>query len=453
MEKIYSRVYLVLPEIKQLLLERKKDELKEVFEDYEPVEVAQVLKDFSLKDKVYLFSLWGIDFAADVFEKLDEEEQIELLGAIDDARKGKLLNELAPDERVDLFEELSPEMVKRFLSIMTKEEAQEVRELLAYPSTSAGGRMTTEFVSVREDMNVDEALKILRKTARDIEMVYYIYVLDRKDKLVGVLSLKELITAEPEDKISDLMHINPIALPVDMDQEDVAHRIANYDFLSLPVVDKNRKMQGIITVDDVIDIIREENTEDMYKFGAAGEHSEGYVKVGSLTIAKNRLTWLTVLAVAGFFSGIIMQRFEFALEGVVALAFYIPVLMDTAGNAGTQAAMTVVRGLAIGEVKLTDIWKVVKKEVLIGGLLGIPLGGLGFLRAIMLQRSSLLGISVAFSMLITIMAATSLGSILPLLCRKIKLDPAVVSGPLITTILDIFSLFVYFSVSIFFLSL
>ncbi|MCD6574801.1 magnesium transporter [Candidatus Aerophobetes bacterium] len=453
MEREYSRLHLVLPEIKELIAQKNREELKDIFKDYEPIEVAQVLREFSLKEKVYLFSLWDLDFAADVFEKIDEQEQIKILEAIDDVKKGKLLDELAPDERADLFKELPPEIVDRFLSIMNKEEAQDVKELMSYSPTSAGGIMTTEFASVREDMTAEEALQKLRETAKDSEMVYYIYVVDGRDKLVGVLSLKELILAEPKEKIRKLMHRNIIALPINMDQEEVARKVANYDLLALPVVDENGKMKGIITVDDVIDVIREENTEDMYKFSAAGEHSEEYMKMRPLIIAKNRLTWLIILAFTGFFSGIIMQHFSFVLESIVSLAFYIPVLMDTAGNAGTQAAMAVVRGLAIGEVRLKDIWVVAKKEILIGGMMGIPLGGITLIRAIVLQRNSILGGCVAFSMLIAIITATLLGSLLPLICKKLKLDPAIVSGPLITTVLDVFSLTIYFSVSILFLKL
>jgi len=453
MEREYSRLHLILPEIKELIAQKNREELKDIFKDYEPIEVAQVLREFSLKEKVYLFSLWDLDFAADVFEKIDEQEQIKILEAIDDVKKGKLLDELAPDERADLFKELPPEIVDRFLSIMNKEEAQDVKELMSYSPTSAGGIMTTEFASVREDMTAEEALQKLRETAKDSEMVYYIYVVDGRDKLVGVLSLKELILAEPKEKIRKLMHRNIIALPINMDQEEVARKVANYDLLALPVVDENGKMKGIITVDDVIDVIREENTEDMYKFSAAGEHSEEYMKMRPLIIAKNRLTWLIILAFTGFFSGIIMQHFSFVLESIVSLAFYIPVLMDTAGNAGTQAAMAVVRGLAIGEVRLKDIWVVAKKEILIGGMMGIPLGGITLIRAIVLQRNSILGGCVAFSMLIAIITATLLGSLLPLICKKLKLDPAIVSGPLITTVLDVFSLTIYFSVSILFLKL
>jgi len=453
MAKKYSRIFLILPEIKELISQKSKDVLKDIFYDYEPIEIAEVLRELSLKDRVYLFSLWDIDFATDVFEKMDNDDQIALLNAIGEARRKKILNELAPDERVDLFEELSPQMVNRFLSIMEKEEAKDTKELMRYDTTTAGGRMTTEFASVKEEITIEEALSILRKTAKHLEMVYYIYVLDNQDKLVGVLSLKELILANPRDRISQVMHRNPIALPIDMDQEEVAREIARYDFVALPVVDNGGKMKGVITVDDVIDVIDEENTEDMYKFSAAGEHSEEYMKMRPTLIAKNRLIWLIILAITGFFSGIVMQKFSFALESVIALSFYIPVLMDSAGNAGTQAAMAVVRGLATGEVKIRDIWRVVKKEFLIGGMLGIPLGLVALIRALVFQKSSLLGVSVALSMLITITFATCLGAVLPLICKRLRLDPAVVSGPLITTVLDISSLTIYFTVAIILLRL
>jgi len=218
----FSRLSLILPEIKELLSEDKKDELKEIFYDYEPIEVAEALKEFSLKDKVTLFSLWDVDFAADVFEKMDKEDQLTLLGAVDEAHRGKILDELAPDERVDLFEQLPKEMVTRFLSIMEEEEAEDTRQLMTYESNTAGGRMTTEFACAKEEMSVEEALRNLRKTAKGLEMVYYVYVVNKEDKLVGVVSLKELILAEPGEKINEIMHTNLITIPVDMDQEQVA---------------------------------------------------------------------------------------------------------------------------------------------------------------------------------------------------------------------------------------
>jgi len=448
MTREFSRMFLVLPEIKELLSQNKKEQLKKIFYDYEPIEIVEILKEFSLKDKVFLFSLLDIDFAADIFEKTDKGDQLTLLGAFDKTRKAKILDEVAPDERVDFFEQLPEEMVLRFLSIMEEEEAQDVRELMRYDRNTAGGRMTTDFAQIEKGINVEQTLKSLRKTAKDLEMIYYIYVVDRTDKLLGVVSLKDLIIAQPEREIDEIIHTKLIAIPIDMDQEQVAKRIARYDFLALPVIDREGKIKGIITVDDLIDVIREEDTEDMYKFGAAGKHIDNYMSSTPLTLAKHRIIWLLILVVTGFISGTIMEEFSFALKNVVSLAFFIPLLMGSGGNAGTQAASVVVRGLAIGEVKLGDIWRVVKKEFLIGIMVGTALGILALLRALILQKSSLLGITVGLSMIATVTVATCLGAILPIICEKLGFDPAVVSGPLITTVVDISSLLIYFGIAI-----
>jgi len=447
MTREFSRMLLVLPEIKELLWQNKKEQLKKIFYDYEPIEIVEILKEFSLKDKVFLFSVLDIDLAADIFEKTDKDDQLTLLGAFDKTRKAEILDEVAPDERVDFFEQLPEEMVLRFLSIMEEEEAQDVRELMRYDKNTAGGRMTTDFAQIEKGINVEQTLKSLRKTAKDLEMIYYIYIVDRTDKLLGVVSLKDLIVAQPEREIDEIMHTKLIAIPINMDQEQVAKRIARYDFLALPVVDKEGKIKGIITVDDLIDVIREEDTEDMYKFGAAGKHIDNYMSTTPLSVARHRMTWLLILVVTGFISGTIMEEFSFALKNVVSLAFFIPLLMGSGGNAGTQAASVVVRGLAIGEVKLGDIWRVVKKEFLIGITVGTALGILALLRALILQKSSLLGITVGLSMIATVTVATCLGAILPIICEKSGLDPAVVSGPLITTVVDISSLLIYFGIA------
>jgi len=448
MTREFSRILLVLPEIKELLSQNKKEQLKKIFYDYEPIEIVEILKEFSLKDKVFLFSVLDIDLAADIFEKTDKDDQLTLLGVFDKTRKAEILDEVAPDERVDFFEQLPEEMVLRFLSIMEEEEAQDVRELMRYDKNTAGGRMTTDFAQIEKGINVEQTLKSLRKTAKDLEMIYYIYIVDRTDKLLGVVSLKDLILAQPEREIDEIMHTKLIAIPINMDQEQVAKKIARYDFLALPVVDKEGKIKGIITVDDLIDVIREEDTEDMYKFGAAGKHIDNYMSSTPLTLAKHRITWLLILVVTGFISGTIMEEFSFALKNVVSLAFFIPLLMGSGGNAGTQAASVVVRGLAIGEVKLGDIWRVVKKEFLIGITVGTALGILALLRALILQKSSLLGITVGLSMIATVTVATCLGAILPIICEKLGFDPAIVSGPLITTVVDISSLLIYFGIAI-----
>jgi len=218
MEKEFSRMYLVLPEIKELLWQNKKEQLKKIFYDYEPVEIVEILKEFSLKDKVFLFSLWDVDFAADIFEKMEKNEQLALLGAFDETRKGEILDEVAPDERVDFFEQLPEEMVLRFLNIMEEEEAQDARELMKYDKNTAGGRMTTDFAQIEKGITVEQTLENLRKRAKDLEMIYYIYVVDRTDKLLGVVSLKDLIIAKPEKRINEIMHTKLITIPIDMDQ-------------------------------------------------------------------------------------------------------------------------------------------------------------------------------------------------------------------------------------------
>jgi magnesium transporter len=444
--KEISRMLLIIPEIKELLSQNRKDELKNLFYEYEPVEVAEALREFTLKDRVILFSLCNIDFAADIFEKMDKDDQLALLGAIDERHKSDILDELAPDERVDLFEEMPEEMVARFLAIMEKEEARDARELLKYDPSTAGGRMTTDFARVREGITIEETLENLRKTAKDLEMVYYVYILDKDNKLVGVVSLKELILAEPKERINKVMHTKLITIPVDMDQETVAKEIAKYDFVALPVVD-NGKMKGIITVDDVIDVIREENTEDMYKFGAAGRHTEDYLSMNPFSMAKHRITWLLILVITGFLSSIILERFPFTLKKWVPLAFFIPLLMGTGGNAGIQAASVMVRSLAIGEIRLRDIWRVVKKEFLIGTMIGAALGILALVRALLLHKGSPLALTVGLSMITTVTIATSLGATLPIIFEKLGFDPAVVSGPLITTVVDITSLLIYFEIA------
>ncbi len=447
MHREMSRAFLIIPEIREFLSSNDKEALREIFCEYEPVEVAEILKEFALKERVMLFSLWNTDLAADVFEKMEKDDQIALMGAIDEAPKGKILNELAPDERADFFEELPEKMVNRFLSIMEREEARDTRELMTYDASTAGGRMTTEFAHLKEDMTVQGALEELRKTAKELEMIYYIYIDGKYNHLVGIISLKELIMAEPTTRLSEIMHSKLITIPIDMDQEHMAAEIAKYDFLALPVVDNLGRMKGIITVDDVIDVIEEEDTEDMYKFGAAGEHVDDYISMRPTLVARNRMTWLLILVVTSFLSGLIMQRFSFALESMIALSFFIPLIMGSGGNAGTQAAMVMVRGLATGEVRSKDIWKVVRKEFVIGVMLGAALGSMALVRALVFQRSSLLGATVAFSMIITVTAATCLGAVLPLICKRLGIDPAVVSGPLITTVLDIASLLIYFRIA------
>lgn len=447
----FFRFGLILPEIKEFLAKRNKEELREILSEFEPVEIAEAIEELSLSERVILFSLLDLETSAEIFEKMEREEQISLLKSISREKGADILEEVSPDERADLFAELPSQLVKKLFSIMEKEEEEETKSLLLYPPNSAGGQMTTEFATISEETAVQEAMNMLRQNGKEIEMIYYLYIIDKDKRLVGVVSLRELVLAQPFQKMKEIMHPEPISVPLELDQEEVAKEIARYDLIALPVIDKERRIKGIITVDDVIDVIKEENTEDMYKFGAAGE-PENYLDQRPVRTAKHRLTWLIILALMSFFSGAIISRYSDSLSKIIPLVFFIPLLMNVAGSAGTQSATVVVRGLATGEVKLRNVWRVVKKEFLVGIIMGMALSLIGLFRALFQQKMLLLGCAVGLSMIVTVTFATTLGSTLPILFKKMKLDPAVISGPLITTILDISTLLIYFEISRHFLS-
>jgi len=448
-----SRVKLVLPEIKELIVQKKLAELKSIWEDFEPIEIAEIVKYLKAKERLFLFNNWDKDFAADIFENLNRPIQISILKSLSHGESTKLLNRISSDDRADLFSALPPAMVKDFLSVMEQEEARDVRELIAYDSNTAGGRMTTEFARLSPDDTVGGSLEKIRATAKDLETIYYLYVLDKQDRLIGVLSLKELVVANPSLPIPKIMHRHIISVPVNMDQEHAARKISRYDFLALPVVDVRKRMKGIITVDDVLDVMEDESTEDMYHFGAVTKPVENYLQANIISVARHRISWLLFLVVASLFSGLIMEKNAVLLGTTVTLAFFIPLLMNTGGGAGTQAATIVVRGLATGELKFGDIWRIIRKELLIGLLMGTIIGILAALRALIFQHDPWLGLSVALTMIAIICVATTIGALLPLFFKRIGVDPAISSGPLISTIVDITTLLIYFRIAIWIFSL
>ncbi len=443
-----SRVQLILPEIKELIDQQNLQDLKGLWDEFEPVEIAEIVKNLKSKERQFLFNNWNDNFAADVFENLIRSVQISLLKSLNRNESAKILNRLSSDERADLFSTLPEDMVKEFLSLMEQEEARDVRELITYDSNTAGGRMTTEFARLSPDDTVRESLEKIRALAKDLETIYYLYVLDKEEKVIGVLSLKELVTADPDSPVSKIMHRHVISVPVYMDQEQVAHKISWYDFLALPVVDDMRRMRGIITVDDILDVMEDESTEDMYHLGAVTKPVENYLQTNVLSIARHRINWLLFLVVASLFSGLIMEKNAALLGTTVTLAFFIPLLMNSGGGAGTQAATVIVRGLATGDLKLSDIWRIIRKELLIGVLIGTIIGIFAALRALIFQQDPLLGLTVALTMVIIISVATTIGSLLPLFFKRIGIDPAISSGPLISTIIDITTLFIYFHIAV-----
>ncbi|UCF71007.1 MAG: magnesium transporter [candidate division WOR-3 bacterium] len=437
----------MLPEIKELLSTRQKRMVRKVVSYFEPADIAEAWSEFSHDERLKLFNILDAKFAADIFEFLREDQMIELLTDLPTAKMISVLNEMSPDDRTDLFAALPTEEVEKIIPLLDADEQKRARELLAYKGNTAGGLMTIDYITIPENANIADAFRELRTRGRDIDFVQNIYVVDKVNRLQGIIPLKDLLTATPRKKVQRVMDSHFPNVGLEMDQEDVARIFEKYDVASLPVLDKIGRMKGVITVDDVIDVIKEEASEDIYRFGAS-EVTEQYLSANPISIAQKRVIWLIVLAFAGFISGTVLEHYSYLLANIVTLSFFIPILMNTSGSAGTQAATVVVRGLATGEIKLRDIWRVVRKEFFIGILMGIVAGAITAMRAVIMQGDAALGLTVAIAMIVAIVIATSIGGMLPIVFKKLGVDPALMSGPLIATILDTTTLLIYFNVTI-----
>jgi len=437
----------LLPEVRELIASKKKRTIKKVTSYFEPADIAEVWTELDQEEQLTLFNALETRFAADIFELLSEEHEIELLHSLSLSRKKEIINEMSPDDRTDLFALLPEAETAKLIPLLDEDEQIRARELLAYKENTAGGIMTTDFVTVPEEVKIAYVMRELRSKARDIDFIEDIYVVDKVNRLQGIIPLKELLTATPQRKVSMVMDPHFISVTLDMDQEEIARLFSKYDETALPVLDKVGRIKGVITVDDVIDVINEEVSEDIYHFGAAAV-TEEYLTANPFNVAQKRVIWLIILALAGFISGSILEHYSYLLSSIVTLSFFIPILMNTSGSAGTQAATVVVRGLATGEIKIRDIWKVVGKEFSIGILMGLVAGGITALRAIILNGDIMLGATVAIAMVSAIVIATSLGGILPILFKRLGVDPALMSGPLIATVLDTTTLLIYFNVTI-----
>ncbi len=433
------------PEVEEFLAEKDFDSLTALLKELLPVEILELIEALTESSKIAIFDLLPLETACDVLELMETQDAASFLKLLPQSRAVKILNEMAPDERADLFVLLPEKTGQHFLKLMEDEEAHDVEKLVAHPPDTAGGIMTTQFAWIPAEFTVAKAIDFLRDEEHSFDF-YQVYILQEK-KLLGVVSLRELIVSPPSTLVKKIMQKIPI-VTMDMDQEKVARLIAKYNIPSIPVVNEKKELQGIITVDDVVDVIEDENTEDMHRFGGATPLSRDYFDVGALGTAKSRFPWLVFLLLASFISGFVIQKFSTALQSMVNLVIFIPVLLDCSGNAGMQAASVVIRGLATGEIQFTHIWRVIKKEFLIGILMGIGLGVLIALRSLPVEGSIVFGFTVGISMATGIVIATTLGTLLPIIFQKLGVDPALMSGPLLTTFMDITSLLVYFSIAV-----
>lgn len=448
-----TRFAKVADEVRRLLREGRHEQLAALLAQYQPTEIAEDFDNFTPEEQLVLLAQMPTERAVDVFECLDEPLQKELLGRFGRERQVTFLREMEPDERADLFQSFPKKLFAKFLAMLPREEEREVRELVGYEPTTAGGRMTTDFAWVSPDMTVGEAIKKFRENYADLEMVYYVYVLDERRRLVGLLSIRQLLLHDPNEKIEDIMFRNVISVTPETDQEEVANILTLYDFYALPVVDESKRMLGIVTFDDVADVMSEEATEDLEKFGAVLPSDMPYERAGIMEHVRRRVPWLLGFLVLSSISGFIIVKAEqryhsqgtFLLYGML-VALY-PMLTATAGNAGSQVAAQMIRAIATGEIREADRWRVLAKEFWVSIVMGVVLGALAFVRAMMTsdrQHWWFIGTSVAGALVAMLLIANAMGAMLPLLLKRLGFDPALMSGPLIATLIDIFSAVVYF---------
>lgn len=437
-------------EIVQLLENRQFAVLKPLVSGMNATDLAKVFEDIEEQsDMLVLFRILPKDLAAETFVEMESEIKELLISRLSDKELRAVMDELFVDDTVDLIEEMPASVVKRVLAQSDKETRAYVNEILKYPKDSAGSIMTVEFVALRKNMKVSQAFDRIRKIAIDKETIYTCYVTDEHKKLLGLITAKDLLLASPDAQIGDIMNDNVIYAYTLDDKEEVAQKISDYGFLALPIVDRELRLVGIVTVDDAMTVIEEENTEDIAKMAAVMPTDKPYLKTSAWRICLNRLPWLLILLISSTLSGLVISSndkvFNGAVYGIILTAC-TPMLMGTGGNAGSQASAMIIRGLALGEVKFSDFWKVVWKELRVALLLGVILASASFVKVLVVdglyavEGGWWIALVICLSMLATILIAKLIGCMLPLLAKKCKLDPAVVASPFITTIVDVVSL-------------
>lgn len=435
------------------LLARGNGELAEFLREQHPADLAEILEELTEQERTAVFRLLDDERAAEVLGELDVETQAEVVRALGKEKAGDIIEEMSTDDAADLLAELSPDQRGQILGEMAAEDAADVRELLHYAPETAGGRMTTDFVSLREDMTAQEAIEHLRREAPDAESIYYVYVLDNHDHLVGVISLRELIIAPPDALIRDVMRRKVVAVYYDQDQEEVARVVSKYNLLAVPVVDHEGRMLGMVTVDDVIDVLEEEATEDVLRLGATGapapEAEERGFAASVWALIRPRLPWLVTLLFLEMGTSVITDFFQRFVDDATAsmLALFTVVMAGESGNAATQSLAVVVRGLATGEIRPGEMARVVLRESAAGLTVGAICGAVIGVAAAFMTRAPHVGLTVGLAMLVNLFVAKTLGGLFPVVINRLGIDPAVASGPFITTMTDNLSVFFFYGLA------
>lgn len=435
-------------EVKLLLETKQYTRLRQKMEEMNTADIAAALEELEEEDLLKIFRILPKSMAADVFSYLEVDSQQFIITSLSERDAAGIIDNLMADDATDLLEEMPANIVKKLLANANPETRRDINHLLRYPEDSAGSIMTVEYVDLKENMTVRDAIERIRQIGLDSETINICYVLDAKRTLVGTVALRYLLTNSPDEVIGEIMHENVIYINTLMDQEEVARQFQKYDFTAMPVVDNENRLVGIITVDDIVDILQEEATEDMEKMAAIVPSDKPYMKTGVFETWKKRIPWLLLLMISATFTGSIITSFEDALSVCVILTAYIPMLMDTGGNAGGQASVTIIRGLSLNEIEFSDALAVVWKEIRVAFLCGLTLAAANFVKLMLFDRVTVtVAVVVCLTLLSAVLIAKVVGCILPMLAKKIGFDPAVMASPFITTIVDALSLLIYFRIA------
>ncbi len=439
----------MLKRLLHLLEKNDYSKIKKLLANKKEYDIAEILNELELKDLIITYRLLPKDLATDVFAYLDDDMKLKLITSLTDKEAVNIINELDADDATDLVDEMPAIVVDKLLAKVDAETRKNINHLLKYPDNSAGSVMSVEYLDFKEDISIKDALNKIRTESYDKELFKDIYVINNARQLVGTITIKNILINSEDKLIKDLMRDDNPSVNTLMDQEEVAKIFSNYDLTTLPVVDSENRLVGVITIDDVIDIIQSETTEDIEKMAAIVPTEKPYLKLSVWEIWKSRIPWLLLLMFSATFTGKIIESYEVALSSHIILTSFIPMLMDAGGNAGSQASTTIIRGLSLNNIKFSDFWKILWKEVKVSFFIGIVLGIANFFKLMFLDKIAIeVALVVCITLVITIFISKVVGSTLPLIAKKIGFDPTVMASPFITTIIDAVSLGVYFKIAV-----
>ncbi|HPP14934.1 MAG TPA: magnesium transporter [Acetomicrobium flavidum] len=434
--------------VEDMLEARNYEALRDYLSELHPYEIASLLEEFEEPEQITILSLTPPETAAEALEHLDYDDQYRLLDHSDKAVAEAILAAMGRDAIADLLMAIHPNKAQQIMAMVPEEDLESIKYLMTYPEDSAGGIMSLDYIQAREYWTIEQVIRHFRKVGQKQSIANYIYIVDAIGKLVGVLSLKELLLNDPKSLVSDVMHKNIITVLATADQEEAARVMSQYDLMILPVVNGQGRLVGVITADDIMDVIEEEDTEDIHRLGGSQPLELPYLESSLTTLFSKRIGWLVFLFVVQAVTSNILKYYENVLSSVVTLAFFIPLLADVGGNSGTQASSLIIRALALGEVTVKDIAVILFKELRVSGLIGIVMGFIGYFFAWAISGSATIGMIVACTLIVVLIMSSTIGAILPILGRMCRVDPAVFSAPFITTVVDITALTVYFNIAI-----